>query len=81
MSTIELEVQKAELARKILNENDENILQKLMIFFKNTEKKVGTQSWQMTVEELRTEVMQAEEEYEKGLCITHEEFLKKQAEW
>jgi hypothetical protein len=38
-------------------------------------------SWQMTVEELRAEVREAEEDYEKGECIAHKVFVKEQAQW
>jgi hypothetical protein len=36
MSTIELEAKKAELARVILSENNEDVLQNMMYFLKNS---------------------------------------------
>jgi hypothetical protein len=37
--------------------------------------------WYMTVEEVYAELDQAEREFEAGLGITHEEFLKEIATW
>jgi nicotinate-nucleotide pyrophosphorylase len=39
MNTIELEVRRAELVRKILNETDEIMLDELMSFFRNLKKR------------------------------------------
>ena len=35
----------------------------------------------MTKDELRLEVAKAEVDYANGLCITHEELLKEEAQW
>ena len=43
MSTIELEVQKAGLARQILNMDDENILNNIVLFLKNCHPSVTQQ--------------------------------------
>lgn len=81
MSSIELEAQKAKLAREILSETDEKVVSKMMLFFLNTKEKSERLPWQLTEEELCEEVRQAEIEYEQGLCITQEDFLKEQAQW
>jgi hypothetical protein len=36
MNTLEFDVQRAELARRILNETDEQVMKELMLFFSNT---------------------------------------------
>ncbi|MDR3261515.1 MAG: hypothetical protein LBT78_06735 [Tannerella sp.] len=81
MSTVELEAQKAELAREILSETNEDIVKKVMLFFRSTKAETAGLPWQMTVDELRAEVRQSEEDYGNGLGMTTDEMLKKHPEW
>jgi hypothetical protein len=78
MGTVELEAQKAELAREILGETNEEIVKKVMLFFRSTK---AEPERLMTVDELRAEVRQSEKDYGNGLGITTEEMLKKHPEW
>ena len=53
MSTMELEVQKADLAREILTTNDENMIKNMWLFLKGKAKVVfHDNNWSMKPEEL-----------------------------
>ncbi|GHT78248.1 hypothetical protein FACS189464_1380 [Bacteroidia bacterium] len=52
MSTMHLEAQKAGLVRDILNEANEDMMTEIMIFFRNTRKKVSEKKHRTTKERL-----------------------------
>ena len=66
MSTIELEVQKAELAREILNETNEDIVQGWMQYFFKTRDKAVKQSEQ-TVAVRELSAQEKREKLDKAL--------------
>jgi hypothetical protein len=81
MSTVELNIQRVELAKQILNEKNENVLTKVLTYFKEIKKATLEPPCQMTVEELKVEVEQAVIDYENGLCTTQEELEKQMELW
>jgi len=64
MSTMELEVQKAELAREILNTADESIIQDLWLFFHSRKPAMATvHDGQMNIDELEADIPQWEKDF------------------
>jgi hypothetical protein len=69
---------KAELARDILNEENESVLVKVIDFFRVVRETTSEEvPWEMTLEERKERIRQSEKDYEAGLGISHEEFVKK----
>lgn len=81
MSTISLNFQKIELARQILNENNEDVIQKVMQYFKKVKNVEPAHPCQMTIEELKKEIEQSVLQYERGETKTHEEFFSELRTW
>jgi len=84
MSTAELNTLKTELACKILDETDLNIVSQLSMFFvkaktPTTIKKI--QGMPYTDEERRMDIEQALNDYNNNRTITHDEFVKQHASW
>jgi len=77
MSTISLDYQKIELAKQILAENNEDVIQKVMQYFK----KVKSPPCQMTIEELKSEVKESILQYKRGETKTHEDFFNELRIW
>ncbi|MDR1436642.1 MAG: hypothetical protein LBI65_00845 [Candidatus Symbiothrix sp.] len=78
---MELNVQRITLAKQILNEQDEEVLNKMLVYFKKVKKNSLKPPCLMTVEELQTEVEQAAAEYKNGLYTTQEELEKQMELW
>jgi hypothetical protein len=75
MTTIELNTQKVELVKQILSEEDESVLTNVVTYFRKLkEKKVPP--CQMTVKELRQDVLEAMDDIQKGQVFSHEEVFK-----
>jgi len=64
MSTIELEVQKAELAREILNTADASIIQDLWLFFHSRKPAVATfRDGKIDIDDLEADIPQWEKDF------------------
>ena len=72
MTTIELEAKKAELAKRILTENNESVINKVMDYFTKV-KKTANPPCQYTLEELKLSVREAEEEIRYGRLTNQED--------
>jgi predicted transcriptional regulator len=83
MTALELNTIKLEFVKEFLEEEDEDLVNKLMTFFRNakytTEEAIP--GLPRTVEELKASIARAEEEYEKGLAIPHDEVFKEYEQW
>ncbi len=77
MTALELNTQKVELAKQILEERNEDVLKKVMAYFKKVKKTTLKLPCQMTLEELKTEITQAKKDYEQGNYITNDSMRKK----
>jgi hypothetical protein len=75
MRTKQLEVLKAELARDILNEQDENLLAKVAAFF--TKEKAAAPPCRYSVEEMREKLAKVPNEIAAGRFVAHEEIGRK----
>jgi hypothetical protein len=73
MTTTELEIQKAGLAREILNETDENIVKKLIISFRNVKETTPISPCRFSVEEIRNIATNAIRDAKQGLGKSIEE--------
>ncbi|GHT53417.1 hypothetical protein FACS189446_0790 [Bacteroidia bacterium] len=67
----------------ILNIENDNVLQEILLFLESSSENVVEiiPGLPRTLEEKLASVEQGMKEYEQGLCITHEEFLKEQETW
>ncbi|GHT72155.1 hypothetical protein AGMMS50239_41510 [Bacteroidia bacterium] len=67
----------------ILNTENESVLEDVLLFLENSslDEFEIIPGLPRTLEEKLASVEQGMEEYEQGLCITHEEFLKEQETW
>ena len=74
MTTFELEIKKAQLAREILNQQSEEIINKLSNLYKGMTAKHPCQH---TDEAILKSCEKAIEAYEKGELIPHEQIKKK----
>jgi hypothetical protein len=81
MSTLELEIRKSELARKILNESNEDVVNMLMVFFREIETHTAKLPCQFTVEQLKSEIAEAMDDVRNGRMTTHEELGKEMLLW
>jgi hypothetical protein len=81
MTTMELDTQKVNLVKEILNETDENVVIRVMDYIRIIKEEKVNLPCRMTIEELHEEIKQSLIDYKNGLGTTHEEFLKEQAEW
>lgn len=79
MNTIELNSQKIEFVKQFLDEPNEEVLKKVMAYFKKVKK--TTAPCQMTIEELKAEVEEAEREIADGDGMKHETFMKEVESW
>jgi len=75
MTTMELELQKAEIARMILSETDEKVLRKLFAFF--AKEKKTPPPCQYSIEELREQIDISMNDYHAGRVVTMEEMRAK----
>jgi O6-methylguanine-DNA--protein-cysteine methyltransferase len=81
MSTTELEVMRAKLARAILNEENEKLLAKIIAFVRKEKKATLPFPCQMTVEELKMEVAEALEDVRTGRTTSHDDLKKEMQSW
>ncbi|MDR0845323.1 MAG: hypothetical protein LBN71_08880 [Tannerella sp.] len=81
MSTIELEVIRAEVARLALSEESEKVLKKVLSFFRKANQSTLSPPCRFTIEELKVEVTKSLEDIKNGQCVTTEDLLKKHPEW
>lgn len=85
MNTIELEAKKAELAREILNLDDEKLLDKVMKLLKKNSNSADEfqriPGLPYTHEERMAELRRAEEQFRRGEYITSEELDKEMEKW
>lgn len=77
MNVGNLNTQKIEFVKQFLNENNEDVLQKVIVYFKEIRKETLSFPCQMTEDELKKEVEQAEKEIALGNYVTQEEMRKK----
>jgi hypothetical protein len=78
---MELEVMRAELARTILNEENESLLAKILNLIRKETKKAQPFPCQMTVEELKVEVRQSLEDIRNGRVTSQEDLEKEILLW
>jgi hypothetical protein len=76
MTTIEMEVKKAALARDILNETDEKVVDKLLDSFREARKFLSSPC-QFTGDELRAEIRKSEQAIREGRVVTQEYMREK----
>ncbi|MDR3247007.1 MAG: hypothetical protein LBT50_11340 [Prevotellaceae bacterium] len=81
MNTLELEAQMAELARDILSETEEVVVQMLVIFFREMKKSVLPPPCRFTVEELKAEIAEAMDDVRCGRLTSQEELDKEMMLW
>ncbi|GHV64959.1 hypothetical protein FACS1894199_04460 [Bacteroidia bacterium] len=85
MTIRELNKRKTELACKILDENNELIINQLLIYFNQTEKPVESLDkifgFPYTDEEKLADVELAMKDFYSGHTITHDDYIKKHASW
>lgn len=81
MDALTVEHRRVELAKMVLNSSDENIINKLFSYAQKLVKEEGITPFQMTEQELNDSVDRAMEQYRNGKTISHDEFLKKHAQW
>jgi predicted transcriptional regulator len=78
---MELEVMRAELARTILNEEDEDLLSKILAMIHKEKKTILPFPCQMTVEELKADVRKSLEDIRNGRVTNHEDLEKEILLW
>jgi hypothetical protein len=83
MRTLKLEAMRAEIAREILNEEDDALLAKVIAYIRQTKKEFEALTSSeiilglpRTVEELKEDVRAAEEDIRAGRVYTMEEVFK-----
>ena len=77
MNATRLEVLRAEFARAILTEPDENLLLKVIAFFGEEKKARQTPPCQYTLDELHNQIAGSMDDYRTGRIVTMEEMRAK----
>jgi hypothetical protein len=73
MNALQLESLRAELAREILNEQDENLLKNISAIFKQSRQAKLTPPCRYTLEELKERLAKSEEDFRAGRYHTMDE--------
>lgn len=82
MTTIELELRKAELARMVLNESDENVIGKLLaVFTKAKKSKHNALPCRYSATELGQRLAQSEADIRAGRTLPTSEVFKPYEQW
>ena len=81
MNATTLEVMKAEFARAILTEQDENLLKKTITFFSEEKKAAQAPPCQYTTEELGERLAQSEADIKAGRTFSTAEVFKPYEQW
>jgi hypothetical protein len=81
MSILELEAKKAELAREILSETKEEVVQKWVVFFHDMKRNTLTPPCRFTVEEMKEEIAEAMDDVRCGRITSQEELDKEMMLW
>jgi len=79
MTTVELELRKAEIARMILNESDEKVIVKMFAFL--TKQKKAPLPCRYTTEELEERLAQSEADIKAGRTSPTSEVFKPYEQW
>jgi hypothetical protein len=72
METMMLDTQRIGFVKNILNESDENLLLKVILYYNHLKIGMTVEPCQMTVSELRNEVMTSLEDASNGLGVSVE---------
>ena len=71
-----------EFVKEFLEEDDENLINKLMSFFTEIKYSTGTiPGVPGTADELKASIARAEEEYKNGQGIEHDKVFEKYKQW
>jgi hypothetical protein len=85
MTTMELNARKTALACKILDENNELIINQILTFLNRAEKSVEPfdkiSGFPYTDEEKLADIELAMDDFHNKRTITHDEYIKKHASW
>jgi hypothetical protein len=76
MTTIKLEAKKAQLAKEILIEENESIIDKVMTYLMNMKKDTVSPPCQYSTDELLSRVEESVAQYERGESYSQEEVFE-----
>lgn len=81
MDAVTIEHRRLEIAKIALNSTDEKIINKLFSYAQKLTREMESTPFQMTEQELNDSVDRAMQQHREGRTISHDEFLKKHAQW
>ncbi|GHT42912.1 hypothetical protein AGMMS49965_15510 [Bacteroidia bacterium] len=81
MNAVTLDTQKVTLAREILEEPNENIVMKVMTYFRAVKDDTKVPPCHFSVEELKTEIAQSLKDVAYGRVTTQEQLEKEMILW